>query len=824
MSVMGLNGKWKLKRTDEEQWIDAIVPGSVYNDLLNENIIGDPYYRDNEEMTMEVALHDYEYERSFHMDEALLASDKLYLYCEGLDTLCNIYLNERLLLDTNNMHRTYEIEIKNYVKAGTNRINIRFYSPVNYINTKNREVPIWGANAMPGFPHLRKAHYMFGWDWGPRIPDMGIWRNIYIKAYNVAKIEELITTQEHSDNKVSLEINVVVDNWSQSVLTLFATISSSNGYSIRKMVRVDDSKIPIKVEISNPKLWWPSGYGSQPLYKVKVELAKSNTVIDTKEYRIGLRTLNIRKEIDEWGESFEFNVNGVSIFAMGANYIPEDNLLSRCNRDRTERLIKQAVAANMNCIRVWGGGIYPEDYFYDLCDEYGLIVWQDFMFACADYELTEEFALNISKEAEDNIMRIRHHACIGVWCGNNENEEAIQYWGIPERASTREDYIKQYEVILSGIVKKLDPNTFYWPSSPSKKGSFVDQEKENKGDAHYWDVWIRSAPFTDYRKHYFRFVSEFGFEAFPGPKTVKEFTLPEDRNPFSYVMENHQKHKGGNGKILYYISEYLKYPKDFESLLYASQIMQGEAIKYGVEHWRRNRGQCMGAIYWQLNDCWPVASCSSIDYSGRWKALHYYAKRFFSKVLISACEEDTKVALYLINESRLIQKGKITWKLRYNNGRVIKEGGKEILVEALSSKVCEKIDFGNVIDSKEMLRSTYLEFAFTSKDDIISEGKVLFVKPKYFNFTNPEIELNIREDKQQFIIEVSSKAFAKSVELDLKSGDIIFDDNYFDISKGECKTIYADNSELCITLNEFINNITTRSIYDMYEKPGNNAK
>jgi len=818
MLTINLNGKWKMKRTDEDQWIQAIVPGSVYNDLLMADKMMDPYYRDNEEKALEVAHYDYEYERNFLIDEKLLDNDKLYLCCEGLDTLCEINLNGKLLDKTNNMHRTYKLDIKDYVKAGINIIKVKFCSPVNYIEEKNKEIPIWGANTMPGSPHLRKAHYMFGWDWGPKVPDMGIWRNIYIKAYNIGKIEEVYVTQEHKDNKVSLNIKILVDNWSNNDLNLVATVSDYDGNIISRDILVSNYESYFKIEIINPQLWWPNGYGNQPLYKVKVDLVNANEIIDTKEHSIGLRTLGIRKEADKWGESFEFNINGISIFAMGGNYIPEDNILSRCSRERTEKLIKHAVAINMNCIRVWGGGIYQEDYFYDLCDEYGLIVWQDFMFACADYALTEEFIENISKEAEDNIKRIRHHASLGLWCGNNENESAIKYWGIPERATTREDYIKHYEVILAEIVKKLDPNTFYWPSSPSKKGSFIDLDKENIGDAHYWDVWIMSAPFTDYRKHYFRFVSEFGFEAFPGLKTVKDFTISEDRDPFSYVMENHQKHTGGNGKTLYYISEYLKYPKDFDSLLYASQIMQGEAIKYGVEHWRRNRGQCMGAIYWQLNDCWPVASWSSIDYAGRWKALHYYAKRFFSKVLISACEDGTKVDLYLINESKKVQRGVINWKLKYNDGRIIDAGEKEIIVEEFSSKLCQSIDFSKQINSKEMLRSTYAEFAFISIDDMISEGKVLFVRPKHFSFINPEISLNISENKNFFVVDVSSKSLAKSVELDFVDYDAVFSDNYFDISSGEYKTIYVDKSELLnnITLEEFKNNIRVRSIYDMF--------
>jgi beta-mannosidase len=819
MKTIGLNGKWKMKRTDEQEWMEAQVPGSVYNELLKLKKIEDPYYRDNEENSIEVARYNYEYERTFEMDENTLTSDRAYLCCEGLDTLSEIVVNGNVIAKTDNMHRTYEFDVKEYLEIGLNTIRIKFFSPVNYIEQKNKEVPIWGANAMEGFPHIRKAHYMFGWDWGPRVPDMGIWRDIYIKVYSTAKIEEVYITQHHSENLVSLDVRTRIENWSKKDLTVNVRIKSQKGELINESCTFCEYEKHINIDIDNPELWWPAGYGTQALYEVEVELIHGQEALDRKEFKIGLRTLGIRKEKDQWGESFEFNVNGISIFAMGANYIPEDNIIPRCSKERTEKLIKQAVEANMNCIRVWGGGFYQEDYFYDLCDEYGLIVWQDFMFACADYNLTDDFIFSISKEIEDNVKRIRHHASLGIWCGNNENEVAIRYWRIPERSTTREEYVRQYEEIIPAIVRGHDPNTFYWPSSPSKTGSFQEQDNENIGDAHYWDVWIMSAPFTDYRKHLFRFVSEFGFEAFPGMKTIESFTLPEDRNPFSYVMEAHQKHVGGNGKTLYYISEYLKYPKSFDSLLYASQIMQAEAIKYGVEHWRRNRGRCMGAIYWQLNDCWPVASWSSIDYCGRWKALHYYAKNFFSRVLVSVCEKDTSSDIFIVNETRESVNGTLNWKLRDNRSNLVAEGSKEVEVEALNSYLCEELDFSKEMPGKAEMRKHYLEFSFVSEGKVISEGSTLFVRPKHFDFLNPEINFKVEEQENNFVITVSAEAYGKFVELDLKNSDCIFSDNYFDISKGADRIIYVNKDSLDreLSLEQFEKELKVRSVFDMYE-------
>lgn len=573
----------------------------------------------------------------------------------------------------------------------------------------------------------------------------------------------------------------------------------------------------IKLAITDPKLWWPNGYGEQPLYKIKVMLKKEDKLLDLWERNIGLRTIKVRREKDQWGESFEFNVNGVSIFAMGANYIPEDSLLPRRSPQRTEKLIKDCVEANFNCIRVWGGGYYPDDYFFDLCDKYGLIVWQDFMFACAVYEMTDEFAENIKQEAIDNIKRIRHHACLGIWCGNNEMELAWVEWNFPKTAKLRTDYIKQFEILLSQLVKELDPNTFYWPASPSSGGGFEDPNNENVGDVHYWDVWHGLKPFTDYRNYYFRFVSEFGFQSFPSLKTIKSFTLPEDRNIFSYVMEKHQKNAGANGKILYYLSENFKYPKDFDSLLYTSQVLQGIAIKYGVEHWRRHRGRCMGAIYWQLNDCWPVASWSSIDYFGRWKALHYFAKRFFAPVLLSAKEEGTEVELHLSNEKMEPVSGTIAWKLRDNASRVIKEGSLQVEVPALSSVLCEALDFSDILKDKKALRETYLEFSFFQDGEVVSSGTVIFTKDKYFEYLDPAIKVEVREREDAFIIRLRSEAFARYVELDLEDADCKFSDNYFHLSADEAREIVVKKESLSsdMDLQTFSENLKVRSIYDI---------
>ncbi len=820
MKTLSLTGIWQLQDNLGLSMQEVQVPGSVYNDLLQAGIIEDPFYRDNEKNAKDVMRQEYRYSRSFDVSEDLYQSDCLELVCEGLDTLATVHMNGQIVAHTDNMHRTYKLDIKPFIQLGMNEIIIYFHDTLEYIAQKQEAAHMWGVeHAVDGFPHIRKAHSSYGWDWGPQLPDAGIWRDIYINAYNTGRIQDVYMTQHHTQEQVELELRLELASWKSQQLNVEVSVTTPDGSIIRSRTQAEHGIQNLMMTIDNPQLWWPNGYGDQPLYNVVIGLFDGDIQVDQQDYTIGLRTIRVKQEPDTWGETFEFEINGVSIFAMGANYIPEDNLLPRTSVAKTEGLIRDCIEANFNCIRVWGGGIYPDQSFYDLCDRYGLIVWQDFMFACAVYDLSEEFAANIKQEAIDNIQRLRHHASLGMWCGNNEIESAIVDWGFPKTDKMKEDYIKQFEVLLADVAAQYDPNTFYWASSPSSGGSFDNPSDQNRGDAHYWDVWHGLKPFTDYRSFHFRFCSEFGFQSFPSLKTIESFTEPEDRNIFSYVMERHQKNDGANGKIMYYLAQNFKYPKDFSSLIYASQLLQAEAMKYGVEHWRRNRGRCMGAIYWQLNDCWPVASWSSIDYYGRWKALHYFAKRFFSPILLSACEEGKKVSLHVSNETMNSFQGTLSWRLRSTISGLDQQGSQQVDAHSLSSTSVIELDFSSQLTDEEM-RSAYLEYRLVNtSDEVVSESVLIFTVAKHFHLKPVTIATEWTEQESTFELTLTSPQLAKYVELEFPELDVKWSDNYFDICPDQVKkvTLRKDRLPSSVTLETLQSTLYIRSAVDMTE-------
>ena len=816
MNYLSLNGNWEMNKKNDSTIVQASVPGSVYNDLLNSNMLDDPFYRDNEVDALKISSNDYEYARSFEISDEIFQSDFVYLLCRGLDTLTEIYINDSHISNTNNMFRTYEFDIKPFVKKGKNKIKIIFNSPVNYVTKMDdKDHLVSSSCAVRGISHIRKASCMFGWDWGPKLPDMGIWRDISIIYGNAGRISDMYIRTKPEENKYILNIELKNDIFSEdcSVYNKI-TVTDTDGNFLT--AQSDNDFVSLSIE--NPKIWWPNGYGEQPLYTIKNELYINGKIADCTTKTIGLREIKVNRDKVEDGTKFEFVINGISIFVMGADYIPEDNILARCNKEKTEHLIRDCVEANYNIIRVWGGGLYPEDYFFDLCDKYGLLVWQDFMFANAMYNYGKDFLDNIACEIEDNIKRLRHHACLAIWCGNNEIEELWDgrwrrnNWGTP---TLKANYIKLFELFIPELVEKYDPDRFYWPSSPSSYGSFDDPNGEQHGDMHYWGVWHMDEPFTAFRNLYPRMMTEFGLQSFPDYKTIESFTLPEDRNIFSYVMEAHQKSQTGNTKIMNYIGMLYKYPKDLEALVYVSQLIQAEGIKYGVEHWRRNRGRCMGSIYWQLNDCWPVASWSSIDSYGRWKALHYIAKRFYSPVMISACEEETKVSLWMCNETQKKVSGKVVWRLIRNN-ETLTTNQIETELLPLSSLKIDDFDFSEYLDTPENCRNTILEYHFITENTVISEGTLCFVKYKHFNFVNPNIKTNIFDDNGTLKITVSADNFAKFVRLDLSETDVVFSDNYFDLIGGEEKTISIIRTNKTIHIEDFKNQLTVTSLYETY--------
>lgn len=822
-----LNGTWNWCDMESKEWHKGTVPGTVLTDMMDGGFIEDPYWRTNEYETRELSRRDYRYEREFEVPESFFREEEQCLVFEGLDTIADIYLNDELLLAVNDMHRTWRIDVKGKLKA-VNRLAVAFHSPTAFIEKADREGDIFYASTgcMKGNGALRKAHYMFGWDWGPQLPDAGIFRNVYLSGFSTARLDDVRIRQEHGAGGVKLSVESSVRKLSESDTagsgTLACKITAPDGtvISVEKELCINDT---IEALIEAPQLWWPNGYGAQPLYAVRVELRTSDSILDVWERTIGLRTVTVCTDADEWGNQFAFVVNGQKIFAMGANYIPEDNLLGHLSEERSERLIRDCARANFNCIRIWGGGYYPEDYVYDACDRYGILVWQDLMFACNVYNLNDEFEANILAETADNVKRIRHHACLGLWCGNNEMEWGWRDWGRLEghRPKYKADYTKIFEMLLPRLVKQVDGQTYYWLSSPSSGGSFDDPNDFNRGDNHYWEVWHSNKPFTEYRDFYFRFCSEFGFQSFPGKKTLDSFSLPEDQNIFSEVMESHQKNGLANTKIFSYISGYYKYPKDMESIAYISQILQLKAIQYGVEHWRRNWGRCMGSIYWQLNDCWPVASWASIDYYGRWKALHYGAKRFYARFMATACEKEelsTEIDYYIHNESFEERKAVLRVRLIDRDFHTLYETETEITAAAFEVKNVLPMDFAPFLAEAGMKKRAVAEYSLIEDGCAVSRGTTLFVKPKYFDFKTPEYRISVTEKADVFCIHADADTYVSYAELSLDGYDVVLEDNFFDITSEEGVDINVDKKEFPnqVTAEEVAAALHIRSVADSF--------
>ncbi len=776
MKKIQLNGIWDMACGDGRHF-PARVPGSVLQTLQEQGDIPDPFDGMNEYAARERTRRAYTFSRLFSVDAEMLRAPHADLVFGGLDTLAEIRLNGRTLIHADNMHRTWRIPVRDMLREGENRLEAVFSPALDAAEAAARQYPevtYTGGSELAGSWALRKAHYMFGWDWGPCLPDAGIWRDIRLEVYE-HRLEEIRIRQAHGAEWADVFVTAMTGAERTEM-----TLTDPDGVTAAEAQAPAGETAALRV--SHPRLWWPNGLGEQPLYTLRVRAAgRDGTTEDEAVLRIGLRTLGVSREKDEWGEEFALQCNGVKFFAMGADYIPEDSMPARMSRGKTESLLKDCRDAHFNTLRVWGGGFYPGDDFFDLCDEMGLVVWQDLMFACNTYRLTEGFGASIREEAKENLRRIRHHACLGLICGNNEMETAWTDWGsVRDQAEDlKQDYLEQFEGLLKDVCRQEAPDVFYWPSSPSSGGGFDKPNDLDRGDVHDWSVWHGRRPFSDFTERYPRFCSEFGFESFPCMETLRSF-IHEDRemNPFSRTMESHQKCRNGNATMLYYLSQTLRYPFSMEKLVHASQYLQAEAVRAGVEHWRRNRGRCMGAIYWQLNDCWPVASWSGIDSFGRWKALHYAAKRFFAPAAVSLRPEGDGAAVYLCNERREPFCGKVVLRERDERGMVIRE--------TVFPAECPAMGAVRAGETSGKLPAVTQALLQDERGRTVHEAEMAGMLPKHFPFEKPRFTVEC----EGRVIRLTADAFCLGTELE--AGDARFSDNWVAMYPGETREITAD--------------------------------
>lgn len=780
---------WNLTSPYNQIHINNANPSDVHLSLLEAQIIGDPFYGDMEEKLQWVGNQNWEYSCDFMVDSILTKNKLTNLIFDGLDTYADVYLNDSLILQADNMFIKWEINLKTILKPGKNSIRILFNSPIKINQDKAKIIPYKLPDERA---FTRKAAYQFGWDWGPKYVTMGIWKDARIEFRKDINIKDLFIKQKYVDENVAeIEVEVEVSSyamtWADKENGLFLKLEIDDSEYLQKAIKVVKgvNHFSIPIEIRNPKLWWPNGMGLQNLYEIKVSILKREKILDEKLVKTGLRSVEVVQEKDSVGRSFFFRINGQDVFAKGANYIPNDNFLSRVTKEDYEKVLNTAAESNMNMLRVWGGGIYENYEFYELCDEKGIMLWQDFMFAGNMYPNDSAFLQSIITEATQNVKRLRNHPSIVLWCGNNEISEAWHNWGwqktydLSEQDSTElwNNYLNIFENILPEIVDEYSPGTFYWPSSPSNGWGRDIAYKE--GDVHYWGVWWGKEPFEKYNEKVGRFMSEYGFQGMPDLKTIESFTKKEDLSLDSDVMKAHQKHPFGWENI----QEYLKWdyptPKNFEHLVYLSQLMQAEGIKIAIEAHRRAKPYCMGTLYWQLNDCWPVTSWSSVDYYGRWKALQYFTKKAFEKYLVSFEENENGLDVYFISDDTSTFEAEVVWRLVDFSGRAISDGTNKISVDKNSSSVI-KVFYNDDLTKWIPLDNKILVIDVFGKHRKLATATKIFIKTNKLKLQTQKPEFELLKTKDGYLLSFKSTHFKKGLQISC-SEDGFFSHNYFDL-------------------------------------------
>ncbi|MBB3696901.1 hypothetical protein KMW28_22340 [Flammeovirga yaeyamensis] len=801
-----ITADWKFAQADRKEWLDAKVPGCVHTDLLRHKKIADPFFGENEKKVQWIDKKDWIYKTSFN--NSIEDTQKQELIFEGLDTYADVYLNDKKILSADNMFRSWTVDVSHIIKKGKNEIKIYFHSPIK------KGTPLWDAVGYPLYAinddaktgntgdrklsvMTRKAGYHYGWDWGPRLVTSGIYRPITLKSWKNSRIDNIRYTQSNITAKnvdVKTEVNIKSVIPGNIEVVILDAVKGKKYASEFYNVKEGDQTLALDFKIKNPKLWWSNGLGDQHLYPIKVQIKSDGQLLDENVQNIGIRTVELVTEKDQIGESFKIRLNGHDIFMKGTNYIPGDMFLDRVSDEKMEETIKACADANMNMIRVWGGGTYEKDLFYDLCDKYGLLVWQDFMFACSLYPGDEAFVENVKQEVKDNVIRLRNHPSLAMWCGNNEIEWAWFGWGIQKELNLSEadstkiinDYFRLFTKEIPDVLHQHDDKD-YWASSPyfRKYGDHL----ETKGDRHLWDVWKGPKPMDYYKTHVPRFMSEYGYQSFPEVQVMKKYVKEDEVNLWSKGMRNHQKAKYGNKRIMKNLTrEFGIDGKDFEKFTYISQLYQGYDLKFAIETHRRNMPHCMGSLYWQVNDCWPVASWASIDYEGNWKSAHYRIQDAYKNKISTVSLDEGVYNIYVVSDELKDESAELKVQVLDFDGNTVLEQKKKVALKANTSSLAHSIKAEDLPEQKNNL---VMVTTLTQKNKIIHRNEFYSVKSKDLALSKDydlQKEVTANSDGS-YTIKLSSNKLLRGVRVNSKDHSGCLTDNYFDLLPREVKVI-----------------------------------
>jgi beta-mannosidase len=861
-----LNASWQFRKEGDAGWMRAAVPGTVHTDLLANNKIPDPFYRDNESKLQWIEKENWEYQGYFDLDQKTLDRQNIELVFNGLDTYADVYLNNELILRANNMFRTWTVDVKGLLRQRNNHLFIKFASAQNRVDSMAKSVLpfVLPDNSRV---YVRKAQYHFGWDWGPKFTTCGIWRKIDIQAWDDVKVEDVyvkdfvidtmlrdgqlvtfatvaaeITINSRLDKIYNLALSEAVSPQARKGEVPASYSNERNFVELleRIYVKKGSNRYEVVFGIRNPELWWSAGMGKQKIYQLACDLYDANDMhAASREHfvsRFALRKIELvtvpdarsefasalQDQTSQAGTTFYLRLNGLPVFIKGANYVPQSPFLPSVTSAHYQQLIENVKRANMNMLRVWGGGIYEADEFYRLCDENGILVWQDLMFACAMYPGDAKFLDNVKAELQENITRLRNHPSIALWCGNNENSEAWHNWGWQKQFNIREQdsikiwnwYQALFHQLAPEVIKTYDGQRPYWPTSPAF--GWGRNESYTEGDSHYWGVWHGNRDGYDIEtieSKTGRFVSEYGMQSLPAWQTVEQFTEPADRDTSSVVMKAHQKNPSGFYKLGSYIDRYFRQPKDFESYAFVTQCLQAYTMKYGIETQRSKMPYCMGTLYWQLNDCWPVASWSTVDVNGKWKASHYAVRNAYEQTLYGVIKKENRYSVFAVNDRYERLSGKLKVTLADFSGNVKWERNVDVSNLPWGRHILFSVDstelFQHVEPAKAFMQLAALD---GSVDDYRTANILYFSRPRDHELEKAAFRIRQVDGSH---VAITNDVLCRYVWIDIPGVDFEIDNNYFDMLPGETVTLEIKTQRPLKNVMKFIK---VRSLADTYNE------